>query len=122
MKLERKAVPSLVFIMTDHSVLRMKERMPDNFTLPVVGSYVRLLTMRDTYHNKNLIVLRVKGGAIIGKWNRKHLIIVTMFSEEAFHKFQLRQKSRFIPLETACYQVTEIMTPVLQRAAVANVA
>lgn len=121
-KLERRPInPPLIIILTDHAIIRMRERMPTDFTLPEIGTYVRLLTIQDTYHNKELILLRVKGGAVMGRWNRDRLIVVTMFSEETFHRFQKRNKSRFLPLDTACYQVTNIIVPT-KAVASANVA
>ena len=122
-KLERKVVtPSLIIILTDHAILRMRERMPVDFSLPDPGSYVRLLTMQDTFHDKKLILLKVRGGAVMGRWNRERLIVVTMFSEETFHRFQKRNKSRFLPLDTACYRVAEVITPAMQKASRANAA
>jgi hypothetical protein len=110
-KLQPKGTPALNVIMTEHAVLRMRERMPDDFTFPTIGSYVRLLTMQDTYHDLNLELLRLKGGIVIGKWNGSHLAVVTMFSEKTFHRFQKRQKSRFQPLNTTCYLLNNIIFP-----------
>lgn len=111
MRLERRSVQRVMLIMTDHAVARMKERMPVSFALPAPETYIRLLTMRDTFHQKDLAVLRLRGGMVIGKQTSEKLVIVTMFAEDTFHRFQQRQKSRFIPLDTACYQIATIIGP-----------
>jgi len=110
-KLVRRAIPSASIVLTEHALIRMKERIP-GFELPEIGSFVRLLTMRDTFHDKTLIVLRVKGGAILGKWTKDNkFIVVTVFSEQTFHNLQKRAKSRFIPVDTHGYEIAEIIYP-----------
>jgi hypothetical protein len=115
-KLARNVIPPLVMIMTDHAVLRMRERMPDDFAFPAIGTYIRLLTMKDTLHDNDLALLRLKGGVILGKWKRNALIVVTMFSNSTFHRLQQRQKSRFQPVDSACYLVDQILYPDTQNA------
>ena len=107
--LEQHTIPSLRLVLTDHAVERMTGRMPIGFALPDTGAFIRPMTVKDTYRNVELIVVRLKGGVIICKWNDGSLVVVTMLTDETFHKLQQRRNSRFMPIKTACFQVTEVL-------------
>lgn len=94
--------------MTHHAQVRMKERMPLEFTLPEVNTDIRLLSARDTLHNKNLRLMLVRGGVVICKKAGDSLIVLTMFSNTKFARFQQRIKSRFIPFASECFTIDGI--------------
>lgn len=108
---EQHKPEAIRIIYTTHSLQRMQERMPDTLELPENDSYVRILTMLDTFRSKKINLIRVKGGVILGKWHKMSFIVLTMFSDKTFSRLQLRSLSRFIPTETMCYHITEIIHP-----------
>ena len=94
---------SVRLIITQHAQIRIKERMPEDFSLPLVNTYIRLMSAKDTLYNKHLRLLIVRGGVVICKKVREKLIVLTVFSAIRFAKFQKRLKSRFIPFASECF-------------------
>jgi hypothetical protein len=97
----------ITFVITGHSRQRINERMPSGFEMPPAGSYVRLIKVKDTLYNRETYIVRVKGGAIIGQWTsgKYKLLIVTVFDEKTLNRLQKRKSSRFLPLESECFEV-----------------
>lgn len=92
-------------IMTHHAQLRMKERMPEDFSLPSVNTHIRLMLAKDTLYDKHLRLLLVRGGVILCKKVQEKLIVLTVFSASRFARFQKRFKSRFIPFSSECFML-----------------
>lgn len=110
-KLVRKPVPATPIVITYHAADRIQERMSSGFVLPEAGSFVRLLTVMDTKKKKPLLVLRVRGGVILGRWGADGIIVVTVLTENHFHRLQLKSHSRFIPMTTDCYEISSVLMP-----------
>lgn len=102
-------VPTSVrLIITPHAQIRMKERVTEDFALPLPNTYIRLLTARDTRYNKDMRLLLVHGGVIICKKVKNNLIVLTVFSNKRFSRFQQRLQSRFIPVASECYLLHQV--------------
>ena len=108
-----KTFPNVSFIFTDHFVERMKTRLPADFEFPPVGSFVRLLTVEDTLQEKRMLLLLVKGGAIVCRWHGplNQIVVITAYDDDQLHRLQARRNSRFMPVNSRCYEVASIVLP-----------